>query len=134
MGEIGALCLDEGVPHRAHPYLEAAIELSSFLNRPDLLTNQRLSRAYLKALTGEPKAGFKEIQLVMSPPETGRLRDVVGRAHLLAGHCQLLMRETRGAREAFERCSRVAEELKNAPLARRATRALGSIPASMPGA
>ncbi len=128
LGDIGRLCLEQDVPQRAHPYLKAALELSTAVHRPELETDQKLSLAYLKALVGEPKAALKEIHLVMSRPETGRLRYVVARAHLLSGKCQVLMRENRRAREAFERCLNVAKDLKNAPLARIATMALGSIP------
>jgi len=130
LGDIGRLCLDQDVPQRAYTYLKAALELSTQLHRPALITDQKLSLAYLKALVGEPRAALKEIHLVMSRPETGHLRYVVARAHYLSGRCQLLMRENRRAREAFERCLNVAKDLKNAPLARLATMALGSIPSA----
>ena len=133
LGRIGDLCLEGGAPQRAYPYLKAALEMSITLSRSELITCQRLSLAFVKGLASDPRTGLREIQTVMARPETGLLRPVVARAHLLVGRCQIQLRENRRAREAFERSLAVAREIKSAPLTRRALAALGGLPMTVVG-
>lgn len=107
-----------GEAPRAYPYLRAGLELASQFQRPQVLLNLRLSSIWLKGQMSDPKAALRELQQLMSRPESQALPVLVLKAHLVSGHTLVKARELLRARESFDRVMRGARELWHAPLLR----------------
>lgn len=127
LGQLGAVFLAGGHSQRAYPCLKAAIELAATLPRPTLQLGLRVDFAWLRAMTSDPRAALRELQALLSRPESLRQPLLVTRAHFIAGHCYWKAGEPVRAKESFERSLRFARELKNAPIVERTARALQKV-------